>query len=186
MDKEIKNCLSTLKKGQTIVYPTDTVWGIGCDATNAAAVDKVFELKNRPPKKAMICLVANFKMLQEYVEEVPEVVFEILKNSNKPTTIVYEKPIRLAENLIHEDDTIGIRVVQHEFCRKLIQKFRRPIVSTSANLSGETTPKTFNEISEDILSKAGYVVNLHRNKMNTRPSTIIKVMNDARVEVIRK
>ncbi len=186
MDKEINECLSALKKGQTIVYPTDTVWGIGCDATNASAVDKVFELKNRPPKKAMICLVANFKMLQEYVEEVPEVAFEILKNTDKPTTIVYEQPIRLAENLINEDDTIGIRVVDHPFCRKLIQKFRRPIVSTSANLSGQTTPKTFDEISEDILSKAGYVVNLHRNKMNTRPSTVIKVMNDARVEVIRK
>ncbi|MDR9400943.1 MAG: L-threonylcarbamoyladenylate synthase [Psychroflexus sp.] len=186
MDKEINECLSALKKGQTIVYPTDTVWGIGCDATNASAVDKVFDMKNRPPKKAMICLVANFKMLQEYVEEVPEVAFEILKNTEKPTTIVYEKPIRIAENLINEDDTIGIRVVNHAFCRKLIQKFRRPIVSTSANISGQTTPKTFNEISEDILSKAGYVVNLHRNKMNTRPSTVIKVMNDARVEVIRK
>jgi len=186
MNQEINQCLTALKKGQTIIYPTDTIWGIGCDATNASAVDQVFKLKNRPAKKALICLVSSFKMLQEYVEEVPEVAFEILKNSNKPTTIVYEKPIRIAENLIHEDDTIGIRVVQDEFCRKLIQKLRRPLVSTSANLSGETTPKTFNEISEDILSKAGYVVNLHRNKMNTRPSTIIKVMNDARVEVLRK
>ena len=186
MQGEIQQSLTALKKGQTLVYPTDTIWGIGCDATNATAVDKVFELKKRPPQKAMICLVANFRMLEEYVEKVPEVAFEILKNTNKPTTIVYEKPIRLAENLINEDNTIGIRVVQDEFSKKLIQKLRRPLVSTSANFSGETTPKTFNEISEDILSKAGYVVNLQRNKMNTRPSSIIKVLNDASVEVIRK
>src|SRR5690606_3650108 len=148
---ETNNALLTLKKGGLILYPTDTVWGIGCDATNAEAVEKVFKLKQRNDDKSLICLVSDFKMLNEFIEDVPEVAYDILKYAAKPTTIIYDDPIRIAENIIAKDNTLAIRVVKDDFCKNLIRKFRKPIVSTSANISGTPTPGTYSEIDPLIL-----------------------------------
>lgn len=183
---EINNALIVLKKGGLILYPTDTVWGIGCDATNADAVEKVFRLKNRSDKKSLICLVSDFKMLNEYVENVPEVAYDILKYAKKPTTIIYDDPIRVAENIIAEDNSLAIRVPKDDFCKNLIKKLRRPLVSTSANVSGEKTPQSFKEIDPVILEGVDYVVNLHHEKKSGKPSAIIKLKNDGSVKVIRQ
>ncbi|MAN27208.1 MULTISPECIES: L-threonylcarbamoyladenylate synthase [Mesonia] len=186
MKEEINNTIATLKRGGLILYPTDTVWGIGCDATNAEAVEKVFALKQRAESKSLICMVSDFKMLNQYVEEIPEVAYDILKYAAKPTTIVYDDPIRVAENLIAEDNSLAIRVCKDKFCNQLIRKFRKPIVSTSANISGEPTPKSFKQISPEILKGVDYVVNLQPSKKNAQPSTIIKLSLDGKVQVIRK
>ncbi|MAP79585.1 MAG: threonylcarbamoyl-AMP synthase [Aequorivita sp.] len=186
MNNEIENCLAVLKKGGIILYPTDTVWGIGCDATNAKAVEKIFQLKNRSDKKSLICLVSDFKMLNEYIEDVPEVAYDILKYASKPTTIIYDDPIRVAENLIAEDNSLAVRVPKDDFCKKLIKKLRKPLVSTSANVSGEKTPQSFKEIDPVILEGVDYIVNLHREKKSGKPSAIIKLKNDGSVKVIRQ
>lgn len=184
--EEVYTCIDILKKGGLILYPTDTVWGIGCDATNADAIDKVFELKKRTETKSLICLVSDFKMLNEFVEEVPEVAYDILKCAAKPTTIIYDDPIRIAENIIAPDNSLGIRVTKDPFCKELTRRFRRPIVSTSANISGQPTPQSFNQISPEILKGVDYVVNLQRSKKSSKPSAIIKLSTDGKVKVIRK
>lgn len=186
MIEEINNCLTTLKRGGLILYPTDTVWGIGCDATNADAVDKVFALKKRAESKSLISLVSDYKMLNQFVEEIPEVAYDILKYTAKPTTIIFDDPIRVAENLIAEDNSLAIRVCKDPFCNKLIRKFRKPIVSTSANISGQPTPKSFDQISPEILKGVDYVVNLQPSKKSAKPSTIIKLTLDGKVQIIRK
>ncbi len=183
---EIEKAVPILKKGGLILYPTDTVWGIGCDATNAAAIDKVFALKKRQESKSMICLVSDFKMLQQYVEEVPEVAYDILKYATKATTIIYDRPLRVAENIIADDNTLGIRVVRDPFCGKLIRKLKRPIISTSANISGAPTPKNFKEIDSAILEGVDYVVNLPLQNKGAKPSSIIKIGGDSTVKIIRK
>ncbi|WP_026915495.1 L-threonylcarbamoyladenylate synthase [Christiangramia portivictoriae] len=186
MEQEVRNCIDVLKKGGIILYPTDTVWGIGCDATNANAVDKIFQLKKREESKALICLVSNFKMLEQYVEDVPETAYDILKYAKKPTTIIYDKPVHIAENLVSEDDSLGIRVVRDTFCSDLIKKLKRPLVSTSANISGQPTPQSFDQITPQILKGVDYVVNLQRSKKSPKPSAIIKLSNNGQVSVIRK
>ncbi len=185
-EDEIKNLLIILKKGGIILYPTDTVWGIGCDATNYQAVEKIFQLKKRAESKSMICLVSDFKMLNQYIENVPEVAYDILKYAKNPTTIIYDSPLHVAENLIAEDNSLAIRVTKDEFCKKLIQKFRKPIVSTSANFSNEKTPQNYAEIDPLILEGVDYVVNLHHEKKSGKPSAIIKLKNDGSVKVIRQ
>ena len=185
MKTEIEQALVTLKRGGLILYPTDTLWGIGCDATNAASVERVFQLKERAESMALICLVNDFKMLNKFIEKVPEITCELLKNPDKPTTIIYDGPIGVAQNLIADDNSLAIRVVQDDFCKKLIRKFGRPIVSTSANVSGEKAPQSFQEINHKILEGVDYVVNLHRNKKATKPSVIFKLKNDGTVTVIR-
>ncbi len=184
--EELNNALTILKRGGIILYPTDTVWGIGCDATNADAIDKIYAIKKRSEEKALICLVSDFKMLNQFVEDVPEVAYDILKYAAKPTTIIYDKPIRIAENLIGKDNTLGIRVTKDEFCQKLIKKLKRPLVSTSANLSGQKTPDTFSMIPQEILEGVDYVVNLQQAIKTPKPSAIIKLSNDGKVKVIRK
>lgn len=185
MKAEIEQALAVLKRGGLLLYPTDTVWGIGCDATNEKAVEKVYQLKKRAESKALICLVHDFKMLNQFVEDVPEVAYDILKYAAKPTTVIYDDPIRVAENLIAEDNSLAIRVVQDQFCKQLIRKFRKPIVSTSANISGKPSPNTFLEISKEILEGVDYVVNLYQQKKSAKPSAIIKLKNDGTVKVIR-
>ncbi len=186
MREEIEKTIQVLKRGGLILYPTDTLWGIGCDATNADAVDKVFALKQRAESKALICLVSDFKMLNQYVEEIPEMAYDILKYADKPTTIVYPDPIRVATNIINEDNTLGIRVCRNAFCNKLLKKFRKPIVSTSANISGQPIPLHFKDISKEIKEGVDYIVDFDRNEKSTKPSTIIKLDLDGKVEVIRK
>ena len=186
MTDEINSALKVLKQGGIILYPTDTVWGIGCDATNYEAVEKVFKLKQRAESKAMICLVNDFKMLNQYIEDVPEVAYDILKFARKPTTVIYDNPIRVAENLIGTDNSLAIRVSKDKFSNDLAKRFRKPIVSTSANISGEKTPESFAKISPEILEGVDYIVNLQKNKKSAKPSTIIKLSNDGKVKVIRK
>ncbi|PZD78246.1 L-threonylcarbamoyladenylate synthase [Mesonia sp. K7] len=186
MREEIIKCIETLKRGGLILYPTDTVWGIGCDATNYDAIKKIYELKQRKESKAMICLVSDFKMLNQYVEEVPEVAYDILKYASKPTTIIYDQPIRVSENLVAPDNTLAIRVCKDNFCNQLLRKFKKPIVSTSANISGQSTPKNFSQITPEILKGVDYVVNLPSANKNAKPSAIIKLTNDGKVTIIRK
>ncbi len=178
--------LATLKRGGLILYPTDTVWGIGCDATNADAVDRVYKLKQRTKEMPLICLVSDYKMLNMYVEEIPEVAYDILKFAGKPTTLVLEDPIRIAQNVVAEDNTLGFRVVREKFCNFMVKKFRKPIVSTSANVSGEPTPMSFKDISPVILEGVDYIVDLHKNKKSSKPSAVIRLTKDGKVTVIRK
>jgi len=184
-EEEILNAFLILNNGGVILYPTDTVWGIGCDATNVKAIDKVYKLKKRIESKSLICLVNDVRMLERYVEEVPDPAYDIVECADSPTTIIYDKPINVADNLIAPDNSLAIRVVKHSFCEKLIRKFKRPIVSTSANISGEKTPLNFSEISSDILEGVDYVVNLHRDHKSANPSSIIKIKNDGSVKIIR-
>lgn len=186
MITEIQNSYDTLKKGKLLLYPTDTVWGIGCDATNFAAIEKIFQLKKRHESKSMICLVSDVNMLKQYVKNIPKAAYEILKYSDKPTTIIYDDPINVAENLIAKDNTLAIRIIKDEFCKELIRKLKRPLVSTSANISGDPSPGSFKEIHHDILKGVDYIVNLHRDKKTSNPSSIIKLGNDGTVNIIRE
>lgn len=186
MQKQLEISIETLKKGGLLLYPTDTVWGIGCDATNPAAVRKVYQLKLRSDSKALICLVNNYSMLERHVDNVPKIAYDILDLAVNPTTVIYDNPAGIAENLVANDDTLAIRVVKHNFCEKLIRYFGKPIVSTSANISGEPTPKSFKEIPSAILKGVDYVVNLHNEKKASKPSSIIKISNDGKVKIIRE
>lgn len=185
MQKEISNALQVLKDGGLLLYPTDTVWGIGCDATNPEAVKKVFQLKEREDNKALICLVADDRMLSKYVKEIPKVAYEIFEVSEEPITIIYDEAQNLAENLIAEDRSIAIRIPNDDFCFQLLRRFGKPIVSTSANRSHEATPKSYKEITPHILKGVDYVVNLHREKICSKPSSIIKLSANGRVKIIR-
>ena len=186
LQEVVNKTYEVLKRGGLILYPTDTVWGIGCDATNAAAIDKIYALKERETQKALICLVSDFKMLQQYVETVPEVAYDILKYATKPTTIIYDDPIRIADNLVAADNTLGIRVVRETFCNRLLRKFKKPIVSTSANLSGVKTPMSFKEIATPILEGVDHIVDLNKDRKGSKPSAIIKLSSDGAVKIIRK
>ncbi|MFD0963003.1 L-threonylcarbamoyladenylate synthase [Pseudofulvibacter geojedonensis] len=185
MQKELKNCIEHLKNGGLILYPTDTVWGIGCDANNSKAVQKIYQLKQREDSKALICLVADDRMLKKYVTEIPQAAQDIIDITETPTTIIYDEAKNLAKNLIASDNSIAIRIPDDEFCFQLSRKFNGAIVSTSANISGEPTPKSFSEISPAILKGVDYIVNLHQQKRNEKSSSIIKISNNGEVKVIR-
>ena len=184
--KEINTCIDVLRQGGLILYPTDTVWGIGCDATDEAAVRRIYALKNRDDSKALICLVAHDAMLERHVENVPDLAYDIMDLSTKPTTIIYDAPKGVAKNLVATDDTLAVRVASDRFCRNLISKFRKPIVSTSANVSGEPSPRDFHEISDTILRGVDHVVNLQSEHPGTVPSSIIRLANDGQVKIIRE
>lgn len=184
--KVFQKCLEILKQGGLILYPTDTIWGIGCDASNEVAVEKIFKLKQRNDSKALICLVADDRMLKKYIKNIPDAAFDIFDIADNPITIIYDEPQNLAQNLIAKDNTIAIRIPDNEFCFQLLRKFNGAIVSTSANISGHPTPKSFKEIHEDILKGVDYVVNLPDEKIGAKPSSIIKLSNDGKVQVIRK
>lgn len=171
----IEEVVKALKKLDVILYPTDTVWGIGCDATSEEAVKKVYKLKKREESKSLIILVDSIEMLRKYVDDIPQKAIHILKERENPTTIIYNNPKKLASNTIAKDNTIAIRIVKNEFCQNLIKHFGKPIVSTSANISGEPTPKSFLEISKAILNNVDYVVNLYQNKESIKSSTILKI-----------
>ena len=184
MEAEVTNAITNLIAGKTILYPTDTVWGLGCDATNSESVSKIFELKNRAESKSLVVLVSSLEMLNLFIKDIPKKVLDIIQNCNKPTTIIYQNPTGFAFNTIASDNTIAIRIPKHEFCINLINQFGKPIVSTSANVSGEMTPKSFSEISQPILEGVDYIVNLERNKISDKSSTILKLNSDE-IQVIR-
>ena len=186
INQEIQNAYQVIQNGGIILYPTDTVWGIGCDATNPEAVKKIYELKKREESKSMIVLMNGEKMMYNVFKDIPEVAWQILDLSEKPTTLILDKPKNVAPNIIAEDQTLAVRIVKEPFCFKLMERMKRPLVSTSANISGEPTPKSFKEISPEIIKGVDYVVNLHHEKIAGKPSTIIKLTSDAQVKVIRK
>jgi len=185
MKFEIQKTLEVLKNSGVMLYPTDTVWGIGCDATSEEAVAKVFTIKKRSESKSLVILVDDFDMLKKYIPKVPKAVIELLSKTTNPTTIIYDNPAGLAKNVVAEDNTVAIRIVQNEFCRELIRLFGKPIVSTSANISGNPTPKSFNEIEMSILDSVDYVVNLHRDEVNEKSSTILRVNDKGEITVLR-
>ena len=186
INQEILNAYEVIQKGGIILYPTDTVWGIGCDATNPEAVAKIYKLKQRAETQSMIVLMNGEKMIYNVFKDIPEVAWQIIDLSEDPITLVLDKPRNVAANLIAPDQTLGIRVVKEPFCFKLMEKMKKPLVSTSANISGQPTPESFKEISPEIIKCVDYVVNLHREKIAGKPSTIIKLTNDSQVKVIRK
>lgn len=183
---EVHNAFEVIKNGGIILYPTDTVWGIGCDATNPEAIKKIFALKKRAESKSMIALVSGERMLYQVFSEIPEPAFQIWDLSEKPTTLILDNPRNVAKELVAEDNSVGIRIVTEPFCYNLMERMKRPLVSTSANISGEPTPKSFSQIHPDIVKGVDYVVNLHENKVMDKPSTIIKLTLDHRVTIIRK
>lgn len=185
MKEDLEKCLETLRKGGTILYPTDTVWGIGCDATSEEAVKKIFQIKQRDESKSMIVLVEQVGQVKLYAG-FPPAVTKLLKQAQSPLTVIYPNAKGLAPSLIAADGTVAIRVVKDDFCRRLIRNFGKPIVSTSANISGENAPGSFSEISETIKSRADYVVKWKREEtQKNNPSSIIKVNPNGTIEVIR-
>lgn len=186
INQEIHKAFEIIQQGGIILYPTDTVWGIGCDATNAEAVAKIYKLKQRTETQSMIVLMNGEKMMYNVFKDIPEVAWQIMDLSEKPTTLILDKPRNVAANLIAADNTLGIRIVKEPFCFKLMEKMRKPLVSTSANISGQVTPIAFKDISSEIINGVDYVVNLYRDKIAGKPSTIIKLTSDSQVKVIRK
>lgn len=186
-DADIEHCLGVLEQGGTILYPTDTIWGIGCDATNAEAVEKVFTIKDRPENKSMIVLVADEKDLLQYVADLDPAIFDFLGKTSRPTTVIYNTAVGLASNVINENGSVAIRVVQDKFCRHLIKRFRKPIVSTSANISGDPSPKKFSEILNHIITAVDYVVTYRQNdETENSASAIVKLGNDGVPVYIRE
>jgi len=185
--EDIRQALEVLKKGGIILYPTDTIWGIGCDATNADAVARVSELKKRESSGSMLVLMENPNLLNSYIEEVPEVAWDLIEVADKPLTIVYPGAKNLATNLIAEDGSIGIRITEEPFTQQLIQRFRKPIVSTSANFSGEPWPAFFDEVSPEIVEGVDYVVQYRQDeRMPSTPSSVIGLGVSGEVQILRK
>ncbi len=186
MHNDIKQALEVLRNGGIILYPTDTIWGIGCDATNEQAVKRVYEIKQREDSKSMLVLMENINLIDRYVDEVPEVAYDLVELSEKPLTIIYPNAKGLANNLLAEDGSVGIRISREQFTMQLIQRFKKPIVSTSANISGEASPLSFSDISEEIKAAVDYVVGYRQNDTTqTEPSSIIKLGVGGEIKIIR-
>lgn len=185
-ETDLSIALNTLKNGGVILYPTDTIWGIGCDATNVQAIEKIFHIKQRDREKNTILLVSDTRMLYKYVKEIPPPALDIIENSNKPTTIVYDQALNLPKQIIAADGSIAIRVCRDEFCNRLINKLNKPLVSTSANISGEKTPENFIGISQAIKKQVDYTVQHKQNNADSASaSSIIKIQNNGLVKIIR-
>lgn len=186
-EEDIRQAVETMKKGGVILYPTDTVWGIGCDATNEKAVAKVYEIKRRADSKAMICLTDSDVRLQRYVRNAPEVAWNILELATKPTTVIFDEVFNLAPNLKAEDGSVAIRITREPFSKELCYRFQKPIVSTSANISGEPTAQNYRDISEEIINAVDYVCFSRRQEKDPHtPSSIIKIRQNGEMEIIRK
>jgi L-threonylcarbamoyladenylate synthase len=184
---EIENALKVLKEGGVILYPTDTIWGLGCDATNEDAVKKIIAIKNRSEDKHFIVLLDSDAKLQSYVSEIPDVAYDLIEYAENPLTIVFSGAKNLASNVINPDGTIGIRIVKHEFCQQLIQRFRKPITSTSANVSGSPSPQRFSDIETTILDGVDYVVDWEQDLSSVKkPSTIMKLTANGQFSFLRK
>jgi L-threonylcarbamoyladenylate synthase len=186
INTEVHNAFEVIQNGGIILYPTDTVWGIGCDATNVEAIKKIYALKQREETKSMIVLMNGEKMMYNVFKDIPEAAWQIMDLSEKPTTLILDRPRNVAVNIIAEDQTLGVRLVKEPFCFKLMERMKRPLVSTSANITGMFTPKSFKEISPEIIKGVDYVVNLQHEKICDKPSTIIKLSLDNQVKIIRK
>lgn len=186
MTEDIKKACEVMAAGGIILYPTDTIWGIGCDATNEEAVRRVYELKKRADNKAMLVLLDSDAKLDRYVSEVPSVAWDLIEVADKPLTIIYSGAKNLAPNLLGEDGSVGIRITNEDFSRRLCERFRKPLVSTSANVSGEPSPANFSEISDEIKAGVDYIVNYRQDDLSkAQPSNIIKLGAGGLVKVIR-
>lgn len=187
MMEDIKKAIDTLNSGGVILYPTDTVWGIGCDATNEKAVEKIYQIKQRSDQKSMLILLDNSNKISSYINEIPDVAWNLIEFSDKPLTIIFSGAKNLAPNIIAQDGSIGIRISDDPFNQNLIQKFRKPIVSTSANISGQISPLNFAEISQEIIESVDYVVKWRQDDFsNSQASSIIKLEPNGEIEIIRK
>jgi len=185
-ENDIVNCLSVLQSGGIILYPTDTIWGIGCDATNSISVQRIFQLKKREEKKSMIILVNDENMISDYVSNPSVKILSYISSAKKPTTAIFKNAIHLPNNLINEDGSIAIRIVQDDFCRELINQLKKPLVSTSANISGEKFPQNFTAISKEIKNGVDYIVQHRQNDFSKSvPSSIIKLNENDEIDFIR-
>ncbi|KXB08217.1 translation factor Sua5 [candidate division MSBL1 archaeon SCGC-AAA382M17] len=187
MKEDINGALEVLRSGGVILYPTDTIWGLGCDATSREAVDRIYRIKGRDPNKSMLVLVECPARVERYVEDMPDIAWDLIDITNKPLTIIYHQAKNLAENLVAADGSIGIRVVQDKFCQQLISRFKKPIVSTSANQANQPAPGNFKEIDQKIIDSVDYVIKWRQNETKkSSPSAIIKLGPGGEVEVIRE
>lgn len=187
MNEDIKKACQVMREGGVILYPTDTIWGIGCDATNPEAVKRVYEIKQRSDSKALLVLVDSPVKVDFYVDEVPDVAWDLIELSEKPLTIIYSGARNLAPNLLAEDGSVGIRVTKEEFSKRLCQQFRKAIVSTSANISGQPSPANFSEISDEVKNAVDYIVGVRQDEVGRpKPSSIIKLGKGGVVKVIRE
>ncbi len=186
MNDDIEKALEVLKKGGVILYPTDTIWGLGCDATNEQAVDRIYKIKQRDDSKSMLILLEDVGRLASYINDVPSVAYDLIDANDQPMTIIYPQAKNLAKNLLAEDKSVGIRITSDEFCRKLLYRFRKPLVSTSANISGAPSPGVFSEIKPEVVSAVDYVVKWRQNdRSKNQPSSIIKVGVGGEIKIIR-
>ena len=185
--EDLKRACEVMKKGGVILYPTDTIWGIGCDATNPEAVKRVYDIKKRADSKAMLVLVDSTVKVNFYVSDVPAVAWDLIEFTTKPLTIIYDGARNLAENLLAEDGSVGIRVTAEEFSKQLCFRFRKAIVSTSANISGQPSPANFSEISEEVKQAVDYIVEYRQDEVgHSKPSSIIKLGKGGEVKIIRE
>jgi len=185
--EDIKNALDVLFNGGIILYPTDTIWGIGCDANNTEAIKRIYELKKRADSKSMLVLINDVNRIPSYLEEMPDIAWDLIEVSEKPLTIIYPGAKNLAANLIADDKTIGIRVTNDSFCKDLIKRFKRPIVSTSANISGQPSASNFSEITDEIKNQVDYIVKHRQNETKkVQASGIIQLGASGQVKVIRE
>ncbi len=187
MENDLRNCIGILKNGGVILYPTDTIWGLGCDATNSKAVKRIYEIKKRIDSKSMLILMENPALLDRYVDVVPDIAWDLIEITTTPLTLIYPGAKNLAPELIAEDGSIGIRFTREKFTVELLRRFRRPLVSTSANLSGEPSPGNFTEIGETIKKQVDYIVEYRQDDQSkAHPSGIIKLGSGGRIDIIRK
>lgn len=185
--EEVAKALKVIQDGGIILYPTDTIWGIGCDATNTEAIKKIYQLKQRDESKSMIILLDNDNKLASYVRDIPEMAYDLIEFAENPLTLILSGARNVSPALINADGSIGIRIVKHPFCEQLIQRLRKPLVSSSANISGKPSPKYFSEIDDEIISGVDYVVDLEQHdKQAKKASTIMKLGADGRFNFIRR
>lgn len=186
MQEDLEKALEVLKSGGTILYPTDTFWGLGCDATNTKAINKLYKIKFRQTYKSLIILAQDIEMVKHYVAKVPDIAIEMIHSFKGPLTIIYENAINLPKNLIPDDGTIAIRIPDQQFCQQLLKMMGRPVVSTSANISGETSPISFSKISPAIKQAVDYICTSDQQVFHSsKPSTIIRVLNDEQIQILR-
>lgn len=186
-EDDIKESLNILRKGGIILYPTDTIWGLGCDPTNESAVNGIFKLKSREENKSLIILADGVSMIERYVNDIPEIVYELIDVSETPLTIIYPDAKNLASGVGGDDGSVGIRICKDEFCSELISRFRKPIVSTSANFSGNPSPGNFSEIDKNLIDKVDYVVKYRQDdRSKNSVSPVIKINKDGSIKIIRK
>jgi L-threonylcarbamoyladenylate synthase len=185
--EEVARALKVVQEGGIILYPTDTIWGIGCDATNTEAIKKIYQLKQRDEAKSMIILLDTDHKLESYIQEVPSIAYDLIEYAENPLTLVMPGAKNVSPALISADGTLGVRVVKHDFCQQLIQRLRKPLVSTSANISGKSSPQNFGQVAQEIIDGVDYIVDLEQyDNERKNPSTIMRLQPDGRFEFIRR